>query len=81
MVSNRYGESSVSAAQDSYRTRTATDIVVRTDEQFAALFGNLTLIERSLVPLNDWRFELGDPGPYDSAATPSPMRGAVTFRF
>ncbi|SCL73580.1 S-adenosyl methyltransferase [Micromonospora peucetia] len=52
----------MSAAQDLYRTRTTTDIVVRTDEQFAALFGDLTLIERGLVPLNDWRFELGDPG-------------------
>ncbi len=80
VVNERYDASTVSAGKNVYRTQAATDITLRTDEQLAALFGDFTMIEPGLVPLNDWRPELSEPDPYVAAPTPSPMLGAVAIR-
>ncbi|MEH1017561.1 SAM-dependent methyltransferase [Micromonospora sp. CPCC 206060] len=79
-MTERYGESTVATGTTVYRTHAATNITLRTDEQLAALFGDLTMIEPGLVPLNNWRPGLSEPDPYAAASIPSPARGAVALR-
>ncbi|SCL73579.1 SAM-dependent methyltransferase [Micromonospora peucetia] len=78
-VADRYDNTTVSEGKAVFRARAATEITLRTDAQLAALFGDLTLLEPGLVPLNEWRPELGEPDPYAAGPTPSPMRGAVAI--
>ncbi|WP_433531337.1 SAM-dependent methyltransferase [Micromonospora sp. CA-263727] len=79
-VTDQHDESTVSKVTDVYRARTATEIVLRTDAELASLFGDYTMIEPGLVPVDQWRPELGAPDPYAAGPAPSPMRGAVAFR-
>lgn len=79
-VTDRYGESTVATAKNVYRTQADSEITLRTDAQLTALFGDLTMIEPGLVPLNEWRPELSEPDPYAAGPMPSPMRGAVAIR-
>ncbi|MFI7645152.1 SAM-dependent methyltransferase [Micromonospora sp. NPDC049460] len=80
VVTDQYSESTLSTGKNVFRTQAATEITLRTDAQLTALFGDLTMIEPGLVPLNDWRPELSEPDPYAAAPMPSPMRGAVAIR-
>ena len=79
-LTDQHDDSSVSKARDVYRTKAATDIVLRTDAELTALFGDYTLIQPGLVPADTWRPELGEPDPYATTPGHSPMRGAVAFR-
>ncbi len=79
-ITDRYGESTVSRGTSVYRTQAAAEINFRTDAQITALFGDLTMVEPGLVPLNEWRPELSEPDPYAAKPVSSPMRGAVAFR-
>ncbi|MFG2050649.1 SAM-dependent methyltransferase [Micromonospora sp. NPDC048935] len=76
-VTDGYDESRVSSVAEVYRTKAAADIVLRSDAQLAALFGDFELVEPGLVSLNQWRPELGEPDPYAAKSMPSPMRGGV----
>ncbi|MDG4810881.1 SAM-dependent methyltransferase [Micromonospora sp. WMMD1120] len=79
-VTDGYDESTVSSVTEVYRTRAAADIVLRSDADIAALFGDFALIEPGLVSLDQWRPEGGEPDPYAAKPLPSPMRGAVAIR-
>ncbi|MGW0504026.1 SAM-dependent methyltransferase [Micromonospora sp. NPDC003241] len=79
-VTDQHDESTVSKVTDVYRTKAATDIVLRTDAELTALFGDFSLIEPGLVPADTWRPELGEPDPYATTPGRSPMRGAVGLR-
>ncbi|WP_233513388.1 SAM-dependent methyltransferase [Micromonospora craterilacus] len=80
-LSDRYSASTVSAGKDVFRRQADTEVTLRTDAQLTALFGDFTMIEPGLVPLNEWRPEPGDPDPYADKTMPSPMRGAVAIRY
>jgi hypothetical protein len=79
-LTDRYNASTVSAGKDVFRRQAATEVTLRTDAQITALFGDFTIIEPGLVPLNQWRPELSEPDPYADRPVPSPMRGAVALR-
>ncbi|MEV1320021.1 SAM-dependent methyltransferase [Micromonospora arborensis] len=51
-VTDGYDESSVSSVAEVYRTTAAADIVMRSDAQLAALFGDFEFIEPGLVSTN-----------------------------
>ncbi|WP_435831522.1 SAM-dependent methyltransferase [Micromonospora arborensis] len=80
-VTDGYDESSLSSVAEVYRTKAAAEIVMRSDDQLAALFKGFTFMEPGLVSINEWRPELGEPDPYVSKSMPSPMRGAVAVRY
>ncbi|MDG4795979.1 SAM-dependent methyltransferase [Micromonospora sp. WMMD1082] len=79
-IADRYSAPTVSRGKDVFRTQAATEITLRTDDQLATLFDDFTVIEPGLVPLSEWRPELGEPDPYVDKPVPSPMRGAVAIR-
>ncbi|GIJ08380.1 SAM-dependent methyltransferase [Micromonospora andamanensis] len=80
-LTERYNASTVSAGKDVFRRQADTEVTLRTDAELAALFGDFTMIEPGLVPLDQWRPAPSDPDPYADKAIPSPMRGAVAIRY
>ncbi|WP_307871102.1 SAM-dependent methyltransferase [Micromonospora sp. C51] len=79
-LADRYNASTVSAGKDVFRRKAGTEVTLRTDAQITDLFGDFTMIEPGLVPLNQWRPQLSEPDPYADRPVPSPMRGAVALR-